>query len=414
MTADLANETILFSISEPWPQNENLNDLTAMRGRPALEPATYLRGGTFLDDPTPYAYSAIRSAQPLGMRSQHEPPHLAATAPRPTAPRIKPRQLKSGRATAELMEPEFRYRPTESILTKIDVRKKYEFPGSYDPILGLGAPARTFDHPGLGLVPPPEYIVRCRSKLEELEIADPSRRAALALHGRDVEDYDQDLVPEADRETRELDRTNTRWAPSYGKTFRAVFLKRFLAPRDYSRRRAHIGRWRRLRPLPQPVLLLHVDAARRGGRRPRDGDGFGGRVPRRSRMGRIRPFVPMPRPAAARAAAMRADIVDRKSIWSSSGESGGGAGTGLWATGAAIRSSSDSSSSSTSNLSIRTAGDAGSQPTAPRASGPGDRRCSASESSSELPPDCTSSSGGAFIGVCAGVVAGVDASDESG
>jgi hypothetical protein len=123
----------------------------------------------------------------------------------------------------------------------------------------------------------------------------------------------------------------------------------------------------------------------------------------------------MPRPAAARAAAMRADIVDLKSIWSSSGESGGGAGTGLWATGAAIRSSSDvSASSSTSNLSMRTAGDAGSQPTAPRASGPGDRRCSASESSSDEPPDCTSSSGGAFIGVCAGVVAGVDASEDKG
>ena len=211
MTADLANETILFRISEPWPQNENLNDLTAMRGRPALEPATYLRGGTLLDDPTPYAYSAVRSAQPLGMRSQHEPPHLAATAPRPAAPRINPRQLKSGRATAELMEPEFRYRPTQSILTKIDVRKKYEFPESYDPILGLGAP-ETFDHPNISY-----HDTRCRSKLEELEIADPSRRAALALHGRDVEDYDQDLVPEADRETRELDRTNTRWAPSYGK-----------------------------------------------------------------------------------------------------------------------------------------------------------------------------------------------------
>ena len=49
--------------------------------------------------------------------------------------------------------------------------------------------------------------------------------------------------------------------------------------------------------------------------------------PRLSRMGFIRPFGPMPRPAAARAAAMRADIVDRKSTWSSSGESGGGAGT---------------------------------------------------------------------------------------
>ncbi|CAH0364271.1 unnamed protein product [Pelagomonas calceolata] len=211
MTADLANETILFRISEPWPQNENLNDLTAMRGRPALEPATYLRGGTLLDDPTPYAYSAIRSAQPLGMRSQHEAPHLAATAPRPSAPRIKPRQLKSGRATSELMEPEFTYRPTQSILTKIDVRKKYEFPSQYDPILGLGAP-ETFDHPNISY-----HDTRCRSKLEELEIADPSRRAALALHGRDVEEYDQDLVPEADREARELDRTNTRWAPSYGK-----------------------------------------------------------------------------------------------------------------------------------------------------------------------------------------------------
>ena len=97
-----------------------------------------------------------------------------------------------------------------------------------------------------------------------------------------------------------------------------------------------------------------------------------------SRMGRIRPLVPIPRPAAARAAAMRADIVDRKSTWSSSGESGGGAGTGLWAIGAAIFSSSDSSSL-TSNCSIKTAGDA--QPTAPSASGPGDRRCSASESS---------------------------------
>ena len=73
MTADLANETILFRISEPWPQNENLNDLTAMRGRPALEPATYLRGGTLLDDPTPYAYSAIRSAQPLSLIHISEP-----------------------------------------------------------------------------------------------------------------------------------------------------------------------------------------------------------------------------------------------------------------------------------------------------------------------------------------------------
>ena len=150
MTADLANETILFGISEPWPQNENLNDLTAMRGRPALEPATYLRGGTLLDDPTPYAYSAIRSAQPLGMRSQHEAPHLAATAPRPSAPRIKPRQLKSGRATSELMEPEFRYRPTQSILTKIDVRKKYEFPISIRPHPG---PGRSGD------VRPPEHLV---------------------------------------------------------------------------------------------------------------------------------------------------------------------------------------------------------------------------------------------------------------
>ena len=81
----------------------------------------------------------------------------------------------------------------------------------YDPINGLGAP-ETFDHPNISY-----HDTRCRSKLEELEIADPSRRAALALHGRDVEDYDQDLVPEADRETRELDMTNTRWAPSYGK-----------------------------------------------------------------------------------------------------------------------------------------------------------------------------------------------------
>ena len=80
----------------------------------------------------------------------------------------------------------------------------------YDPIQGLGAP-ETFDHPNISY-----HDTRCRSKLEELEIADPSRRAALALHGRDVEDYDQDLVPEADRETRELDRTDQRWAPSYG------------------------------------------------------------------------------------------------------------------------------------------------------------------------------------------------------
>ena len=110
--------------------------------------ATCMVADALLDDPTPYAYSAVRSAQPLGMRSQHEPPHLAATAPRPAAPRINPRQLKSGRATSELMEPEFRYRPTQSILTKIDVRKKYEFPGSYDPILGLGAP-EAFDHPNI-------------------------------------------------------------------------------------------------------------------------------------------------------------------------------------------------------------------------------------------------------------------------
>ena len=50
--------------------------------------------------------------------------------------------------------------------------------------------------------------------------------------------------------------------------------------------------------------------------------------PRLSRMV-LSPLGPMPRPAAARAAAIRADIVDRKSTWSSSGESGGGAGTGL-------------------------------------------------------------------------------------
>ena len=76
----------------------------------------------------------------------------------------------------------------------------------------LARRAETFDHPNISY-----HDTRCRTKLEELEIADPSRRAALALHGRDVEDYDQDLVPEADRESRELDRTNTRWAPSYGK-----------------------------------------------------------------------------------------------------------------------------------------------------------------------------------------------------
>ncbi len=42
-------------------------------------------------------------------------------------------------------------------------------------------------------------------------------RAALALHGRDVEEYDQDLVPEADRETQGLQQSGQQWAPSYGK-----------------------------------------------------------------------------------------------------------------------------------------------------------------------------------------------------
>ena len=122
-----------------------------------------------------------------------EPPHLAATASRPSAPRINPRQLKSGRATSELMEPEFRYRPTQSILTKIDVRKKYEFPGSYDPILGLGAP-ETFDHPNISY-----HDTRCRSKLEELEIAAASNRmeeAPLAENVSDKGEADDDAPPE--------------------------------------------------------------------------------------------------------------------------------------------------------------------------------------------------------------------------
>ena len=76
------------------------------------------------------------------------------------------------------MEPEFRYRPTQSILTKIDVRKKYEFPSQYDPILGLGAPRSP------STTRTRRTMIRsggwCRSKLEELEIADPSRRAALS------------------------------------------------------------------------------------------------------------------------------------------------------------------------------------------------------------------------------------------
>ena len=62
-----------------------------------------------------------------------------------------------------------------------------------------------------------ENIGQWRSKLEELEIGDPSRRAALALHGRGVEDYDTDLVPEADRETQGLQQSGQQWAPSYGK-----------------------------------------------------------------------------------------------------------------------------------------------------------------------------------------------------
>ena len=45
----------------------------------------------------------------------------------------------------------------------------------------------------------------------------PDAGALLSGLPNDVEDYDQDLVPEADRETRELDRTDQRWAPSYGK-----------------------------------------------------------------------------------------------------------------------------------------------------------------------------------------------------
>lgn len=192
MTSDLANETVLFRISEPWPQtNAAHNDLTAMRGRPALEPATYLRGGTLLDDPTPYAYSAIRSAQPLGMRSQHEPPHVAATQKRPAPTRIT-KQMHSGWATSELRE------------SYHDYRAPYAFPDRYDPISGLGE-LSTFDHPNIS------FVTHSGAKLAELAEADPSRQAALALHGRDV--YDADLIPEVDSESRGLG--GTQWAPTY-------------------------------------------------------------------------------------------------------------------------------------------------------------------------------------------------------
>jgi hypothetical protein len=100
--------------------------------------------------------------------------------------------MNSERATSELRE------------SYHDHRTPYAFPDRYDPISGLGE-LPTFDHPNIS------FVTHSGAKLAELAEADPSRQAALRLHGRDV--YDADLVPEVDTESRGLG--DTQWAPTY-------------------------------------------------------------------------------------------------------------------------------------------------------------------------------------------------------